>query len=139
MRAGSDTPALRERIPSDRSSCPDATEPLPAPTRDRAPVPYRSGRRERFGRRSRLVELVRLLFEVHLLADERALRVRAQVGRLGRGREAHLAVVAGILEHLADDDPDVLVAEARDARRVLVPIGDELEESCRHTRLHDAD
>ncbi len=41
-----------------------------------------------------LLVVLEVLLEVHLLADEGALRVRAQVGRLGRGREADLAVVA---------------------------------------------
>ena len=59
-----------------------------------------------------LLVVLEVLLEVHLLAHEGALGVRAQVGRLGGGREADLAVVARVLEDLADDDPDVLVAEA---------------------------
>src|SRR3989442_3169013 len=55
--------------------------------------------------------VLELLFELHLLAQQRALRVGPQVGRLGGGREADLAVVAGVLEDLANDQPDVLVAQ----------------------------
>ena len=51
----------------------------------------------------------------------------------------HLAVVARVLVDLADDDPDVLVAERRDAGRVLVAVGDELEQAGRDARLDDAD
>ena len=45
-----------------------------------------------------LLVVLEVLLELHLLADEGALGVRAQVGRLGRGREADLAVVARVLE-----------------------------------------
>ena len=62
-----------------------------------------------------------------------------QVGRLGGGREADLAVVGRVLEDLAEDDPDVLVAERRDARRVLVAVGHQLEQAGRDARLDDAD
>ena len=62
-----------------------------------------------------------------------------QVGRLGGGREADLAVVARVLEDLADDDPDVLVAERRHAGGVLVAVGDELEQAGGDARLDDAD
>ena len=64
-----------------------------------------------------LLVVLEVLLELHLLADERPLRVRPEVGRLGRCRERDLAVVAGVLVDLADDDPDVLVAERSDARR----------------------
>ena len=50
-----------------------------------------------------------------------------------------LAVVAGVLVGLADDDPDVLVAERRHARRVLVAVGEQLEQAGGDARLDDAD
>src|SRR4029077_2318364 len=73
------------------------------------------------------------------LADEGALRVWPQVGRPGGRREAHLAVVARVLERLADDDADVLVAERRDPGRVLVPLGHELEEARSNPWFHGPD
>src|SRR5439155_13766881 len=81
--------------------------------------------------------VLEVLLEVELLADERALRVRAEVGRLGGRREAHLPIVARVLERLADDDADVLVAERRHPGRVLVPLREELEEARRDARLDD--
>src|SRR4051794_40693131 len=41
-----------------------------------------------------LLVVLEIFLEIEVLADERAFRVRAQVGRLGRRREADLAVVA---------------------------------------------
>src|SRR3972149_5384177 len=76
-----------------------------------------------------LVEL-QVLLEVHLLPHQRALRVGPQVAHLGGRREGDLAVVAGVLEDLADDDADVLVAETGHARGVLVALRHELQEAC---------
>src|SRR4029079_19651008 len=75
-----------------------------------------------------LLVVLEVLLQVHLLADERALRVLPQVGRLDRRRERDLPVVAGVLVDLADDDPDVLVAQRRHAGRVLVAVGGALEQ-----------
>ncbi len=62
-----------------------------------------------------------------------------QVRGLGGGREADLAVVARVLEDLADDQADVLVAQRGHAGEVLVAVGHELEQAGGHARLHDAD
>src|SRR6185295_19934078 len=86
-----------------------------------------------------LLVVLEILLELHLLAHEGALGVRAQVGRLGRGREADLAVVGRVLERLADDQADVLVAEARDAGRVLVAVGHELEQTGGDPGFDDTD
>src|SRR3989304_1208274 len=75
-----------------------------------------------------LVEL-QVLLEVHLLPHQRALRVGPQVAHLGGRREGDLAVVAGVLEDLADDDADVLVAETGHARGGLVALPHELQEA----------
>ena len=65
--------------------------------------------------------------------------VRPEVGGLGRGREADLAVVARVLEDLADDQAHVAVAQRGDAGEVLVAVGDELEQPGRDAGLDDAD
>src|ERR687893_82031 len=49
-----------------------------------------------------------LILELHLLADEGALRVRPHVAHLGGRRERDLPVVRRVLVDLADDDPYVV-------------------------------
>src|SRR5215210_321164 len=86
-----------------------------------------------------LVVILELVLEIHLLADEGALGVGPEVGRLRRCREADLPVVPRVLEDLADDDPDVLVAERGHAGGILVAVGHELQQAGRDARLDDAD
>ncbi len=50
-----------------------------------------------------------------------------------------LAVVARVLVDLANDDPDVLVAERRDTGGVLVAVGNQLEQASGDARLDDPD
>src|SRR5436190_11877682 len=86
-----------------------------------------------------LLVVLEVVLELHLLADQGALRVGPEVGRLRGHREGDLPVIAGVLVDLADDDPDVLVAERRDAGRVLVALGHELEQAGGDPWLDNAD